>query len=274
MLAKGYGRVYEDLMPIAEQMVSNVNDLPSAMKKWAGHLNRLGAISQYVYYVALVKHYLSNRSAKILDWGAQYGHVSRLLRHYFDNVHCYDPLDDEQYIVRNGYDPYCDDFKGLFEIPEDCRFYGTGDASVINRPSHLYDAVIGSGVLEHVPEDYGGCSESVVLREIYRILKPGGLFFIWNLPSRLGSVELLNTALGRKVHNFSYSKAQIVQLLTEAGFEVVALDSHEFLNMMSRDYLGRLIGHDKAWELDYIVSKIPPVSIFAQHFTIVTRKPL
>jgi len=272
MLAHNYKEVFSDLNPIAEQMVIETNALPAEMQKWTAHINRLGAISQYIYYTALVKQYISDESAYILDWGACYGQVAHLLNYYFKNVHCYDPLPDDQLALLSGFDPYCDDFKSLFDIPECHRFYGVGNATIINRSDASYDAVISSGVFEHVREDYGGCSEGAALREVYRILKPSGLFFIWNLPSSLGAVELLNTALGRKVHTCTYFKREIIELLKSVGFEVVALDHHEFLNMMLRNLLGKIIGHNKAWRVDYILSKIPPFSIFAQHFTIVAKK--
>jgi SAM-dependent methyltransferase len=269
-----FGTITRELRPDLETMRAAVLALPPEKRRWAAHLNRRGVILQYAYYVALVRRFLPMRDASILDWGAQYGHVTRLLSRYYPSVHCYNPVDDAEHERFYGYDPLCDDFQDLFGIPHDARMHGTDARAVtsINRPSASYDAVVASGVLEHVREQYGGiATEADALSEIRRVLKPNGLLFIWNLPSRFGAVEGLNRLLRRSVHPFTYTETQIRGLLATAGFEVVALDHHEFLNLSSRDRLGRLIGHERAWQWDYAVSRLWPLRYVAQHFTIVAR---
>jgi len=49
--------------------------------------------------------------------------------------------------------------------------------------------VMGSGVLEHVPND----SES--LKELYRIIRPGGYFIMTMLPNQYSYTEWLNRRL-------------------------------------------------------------------------------
>jgi ubiquinone/menaquinone biosynthesis C-methylase UbiE len=46
-----------------------------------------------------------------------------------------------------------------------------------------FDAVIGSAALEHVPND----SESIT--ELYRVIKPGGVFIMTTLPNRFSYTE-------------------------------------------------------------------------------------
>ncbi len=53
--------------------------------------------------------------------------------------------------------------------PERAKVY-RGDASHINAPDHSYDAVVNFAVLHHIPD------WQAALREIARVLKPGGLF--------------------------------------------------------------------------------------------------
>jgi hypothetical protein len=110
------------------------------------------------------------------------------------------------------------------------------------------------------------------LRDINRVLNKNGLLFIWNLPCEFGSVEILNHIIGRWHHNRRYIKKEIEDLLNNTGFDVIYIDRHELLNMMSRNLLGKIIGHDNAFIFDYYVSKLPVINMIAQHFTIVARK--
>jgi 2-polyprenyl-3-methyl-5-hydroxy-6-metoxy-1,4-benzoquinol methylase len=64
-------------------------------------------------------------------------------------------------------------------------------------PADLFDVVIGSGVLEHVPID----SES--RKELYRVIRPDGYFVMTMLPNRYSYTEFLN----RVVHTLAISGA-------------------------------------------------------------------
>lgn len=77
--------------------------------------------------------------------------------------------------------------------------------------------------------------------------------------------------LGRSVHPYTYTRAQVCSLLTDAGFEIDLLDTHELLNLSSRNALGRLLGDVRAWTLDYYLSKVFALGLFRQHFTVVAH---
>lgn len=64
---------------------------------------------------------------------------------------------------------------------------------------NFFDAVIGSGVLEHVPID----SES--LKELHRIIRPEGHFIMTMLPNKYSYTEWLNRRLGNPHHMRLYS---------------------------------------------------------------------
>jgi ubiquinone/menaquinone biosynthesis C-methylase UbiE len=261
MPVRDLDRSTADLKPLLDEMREVVRSSSPALTRHAGHLNRPGVIFNYAYYTALVRQRLAPDSV-ILDWGGQYGHVSKLLRSSFPNVICYVP-DRTEYEVEY--------YHRKFGVDDIVKFGPGYGSAAIDLADASVDAVISSGVLEHTREH--GVSEQDSLREIWRVLRPGGSFFIWNLPRKWGSVELLNTVLRRSFHQYKYRGRDITKLLTEAGFEVELFDRHELLNLSSRNALGKLIGDVRAWTADYYFSKAFLGGAFAQHFTIVARKP-
>ncbi len=117
-------------------------------------------------------------------------------------------------------------------------------------------------------------SEESSLAEIWRILRPGGMLFIWDLPRRWGSVELLNSALHRSRHDYKYHRADVFRLVEGAGFEIKPCStSTSSLNLSSRNALGRVVGHVNAWTWDYYLSKVLFGGAFCQWFTVIARKP-
>lgn len=250
-----------ELLPVLHDMTEAVLATPPERRTYARHLNRPGVIFSYAYYTALTRQQLPS-DAVICDWGGQYGHVSRLLRPYFAKVICYVP-DSTEF--------ECQHFQSLFGVSDIVTFGpGYGDPTIA-LPDESVDGLISSGVLEHTREH--GVAEEDSLREIWRVLRPGGKLLIWNLPRRWGSVELLNAALRRSIHPYKYRQKDITTLLHNAGFDIVLLDQHELLNLSTRNALGRCIGHVNAWIVDYYLSKIVLFGAVAQHFTIIAQKP-
>jgi predicted SAM-dependent methyltransferase len=82
--------------------------------------------------------------------------------------------------------------------------HGPNDYHLINLPDSHVDVILSSGVLEHTWEY--GIAEGEALSELYRVLKDDGMFYIWNLPYKYGSVEMLNHLLGRWHHERRYPK--------------------------------------------------------------------
>jgi ubiquinone/menaquinone biosynthesis C-methylase UbiE len=90
-----------------------------------------------------------------------------------------------------------------------------------------FDVVIGSGVLEHVPND----SES--LKELYRIVRPGGHFMMTMLPNKGSYTEWLNRRLGNPAHLRLYSLAEAKHMFMHHGFRPVVFGYHQIVPTLS-----------------------------------------
>lgn len=218
----------------------------------------MGAAVPYAFYCNLVSKFLAKES-QILDWGGQYGHITKLLQNYFFKVDCFLKSDSEYY------SKFWHNILGVSGV-----FFGNGTGVKIESPDSLYDGVISSGVLEHV-RDESETTELEALLEIRRVLKPGGFLFIWNLPCRLGLNELINLCLGRSVHKFKYSKYEITKMLEESGFEIAFYDKHDLFPMKFRHFFTRFLAAENVYKCEYFLSKLPLLNIFAQHHTIVAK---
>ncbi len=144
----------------------------------------------------------------LLDWGCGYGQMTYLLQRRGFRVTSFDigtsdtpipdiPLCRSLNIVRTAH---------ATELPFD-------DAS--------FDAVLGSGVLEHVDEHSQPGNERKSLRELARIIRPGGHLLIYQLPQRYAWQEaVIRTWKLGYAHPRRYSAAEITAMLAQAGFGV------------------------------------------------------
>jgi len=93
------------------------------------------------------------------------------------------------------------------------------DATKLTYENEGFDAVFDYGVIHHIPlPEWKKC-----LNETYRVLKPGGKLFVWDL-----SIEFFNTVYGRiikffSVHPYSkmYRKQEFVNYLNSIGFKII-----------------------------------------------------
>jgi SAM-dependent methyltransferase len=138
--------------------------------------------------------------------------------------------------------------------------------------SNSFDAVIGSGVLEHVPND----SES--LKELYRIIRPGGFFIMTFLPNRCSYTEWLNRRLGNPHHLRLYSLARAKHMFMHHGFLPVRFGYHQIVPTLSSPKGGifdlRLANQlvEKAFSLNSFFEKLWPVNKFSTNIFVVGKK--
>ncbi len=170
---------------------------------------------QYLKLYRLLTSYI-NPCSNVLDWGVGNGHFSYFLARAGYSVSGYgftdcpkicDVLAPESYAYK----------KGNLDEPTSLPF-----------ASQTFDAVFSVGVLEHVRETGG--SEIASLKEIYRILKPSGIFLCFHLPNQYSWIEALTRLIGRRwSHQYRFTSSSILSLAKSASFEVVELQRYAIL---------------------------------------------
>lgn len=193
----------------------NLRDMAKGV---ASHFFLANPASQntYLYQVEFVREFSEQyfqkpiSEVKILDWGCGKGHVSFLLRE------------------RRARVVSCDHFDG--DGMDDDSAFGQGtpiirsagihvdrleDPVVLPYDASTFDVALSFGVLEHVSKDL----ES--LKELWRILRPGGLLFCFNLPYRFSWTQRIAHLRGNYYHDRLYTKAHVAEMLKKTDFVLV-----------------------------------------------------
>lgn len=162
------------------------------------HLSSKAALLNYIRFADEVRRFLDTGD-EVLDWGCGLGQMSWLLERRGLAVTSYEirRVPDEELII---------DME---------RVVWGSDPLLLPFPSATFDAVLSCGVLEHVVDEMGS------LREIKRVLRPGGLFFIYQLPQRYAYTEFINRWRGLWHHPRRYTPRSIQSKLESIGFHVV-----------------------------------------------------
>ncbi|MCW5866089.1 MAG: class I SAM-dependent methyltransferase [Candidatus Eremiobacteraeota bacterium] len=193
-------RVFSHPWPIDDHLTQIVRGQPGG---WQFLANPSGQLPyQYLahYVTTVASHWFVRPLAdlRMLDWGAGKGHFTYLLREAGAEVTPADvnPAEGEKILGRVE----------ALDHPYRLPFAGGS-----------FDVVISMGVLEHVPQEV----ES--LKEIQRVLRPGGLFFCFNLPYHLSWVQWAARLLGNHYHDRFYGRRQTQALLTGQNFQILDL---------------------------------------------------
>jgi len=149
----------------------------------------------------------------VLDWGCNHGPDSCLLRATFGealDLHACDFGADSAFPTFRTYArPIYRQLSDIVRLPYEAQ---------------QFDVVIGSGVLEHVALDY----ES--LREIHRVLKPGGLFVVTFYPYEYSLHEWwLRRVRKQDFHERRSTPRALEVLLKRAGLVPFEMTSHNLL---------------------------------------------
>lgn len=217
---------------------------------------------QYVRMYRLTNRYVP-AGGRVLDWGTGSGHFS-------------------VFLARNG---YCADAFSLQEAPRICDDLPAGryafSAGDPNDPVSLpyedetFDAVASVGVLEHVRETGGNEDDS--LREICRVLKPGGFFLCFHFPNQYSWIDAAARSLGRWSHTYRYTASDIRALAARAQLELVDVTRYAVLprNVWSWGVprgLGASFGLARFYDRvdDALSMVLAPV---CQNFLFIARKP-
>lgn len=202
--------------------------------------------------------------ARVLDWGPGTGHASI-------------------YLTRSGFDTTGYSLKEPFSFGDllgdaPYRFIAGDMTDPVCLPfdNGEFDAVLSVGVLEHVRE-VGG-NEAASLREIYRVLRPGGIMICTYLPNAGSWIEAFVHSRGiGDVHKYRYTPDEARGMFEAAGFTIERYGRH---GILPRNRLAHVLppklcdseGFSRFYDaLDAVGSALLPW--FVQNHVVVARRP-
>jgi len=151
----------------------------------------------------------------VLDWGCRHAADACLMRMLRGADVQLEACDIEDLNFRAFFD-----FAGL-------RYTRLTHPYRLPYDDNQFDAVIGGGVLEHVPND------SASLTELHRVIRPDGHLVVTMLPNCGSYTEWLNRRLGNPHHLRLYSLREIRHMFIHHGFIPVASGYHQMIPALS-----------------------------------------
>lgn len=199
----------------------------------------------------------ASTNSHILDWGGGPGFLSYLL---------------ESLGFRTTYYDLAYDFPSyhyvLGRIAAEKHFLE--DPVALPFSDATFDAVISCGVLEHVPDAPGS------LRELSRVLRPGGLLFIYHFPNKWSWTEALAGRMGRATHDVRWTRSQLLGEVRDAGFDVERFDYRYLVprNLVGLNKLNRFVSNHAhgIYRADRVASKVPGLRTIANALNLVAVK--
>ena len=150
--------------------------------------------------------------------------------------------------------------------------YRSIDKIKLPYDDNSFEAVLSMGVLEHVED------EEKPIKEVYRILKPGGLFFVYHLPNKYSWIEYLAKLINQSDHPVKYTLKSLPKIFESNKFEVIREPRFEYILPQNYRVFSpsiRKIFNKIApvvFELDAIIL-LTPLKIFSTSIGIILRKP-
>lgn len=182
----------------------------------------------YIYLTRLVKAVSEMKfrcpfeKLRVLDWGCGKGHVSKLIRDLGAKLDSCD-------VQAGGNDST---FGQEVPIIRTCNVEvrPLQHEYLLPYESDIFDVVLSFGVLEHV------ANERCSIAEIARVLKKGGLFFCFFLPTRFSWTQQVSRWRGEGYHDHLYTPSTVRDLLDEGGFDLIGIWYRQFLPKNSVRY--------------------------------------
>ena len=158
----------------------------------------------------------------VLDWGCGKGQITFLLNERGVSVTSADRLDDSDDSSFGQSTPIISK-TGI-------QVVGLEHDYLLPFADESFEIIISMGVLEHVP------NELESLKEINRILKPGGLLFCFFLPYQYSWTQNLAHLRGNFYHDRLYSKQIVMDLLSASQFDLLDIWNRQLLPKNSVQY--------------------------------------
>jgi SAM-dependent methyltransferase len=127
-----------------------------------------------------------------------------------------------------------------------------------------FDAVVGYGVIEHIPE----AVLDRVMSEIRRVTKPAGHLFISYLPRQWAWLELVLALLGRPHHQRRWGDREILRFLTGFGYQTEVFKRIIFAPQFPASFTNR---HKTLFDRFDTLANILPFAFFARDIFIIAK---
>lgn len=200
-------------------------------------------------YLAIADRVAGERPGRVLDWGCGHGQISHLLRQRGVDVVAFDYVEGSKATVVS-----------LERFPE-IDAHVSGDPVALPFSESSFDTVLSCGVLEHVQRPEHS------LRELHRVLRPGGRLLIYKLPNRLSYLEAIARRAGMYYHGALpydrvYDRHTATALVATGDFRVDAFRRTNMLPLTVEHPLAwRLSG--AIWKLNRALAHVPVVALLA-----------
>jgi SAM-dependent methyltransferase len=220
----------------------------------------IGVLAQAREYLAAVDRIEREVDGPLLDWGCGLGQLTVLLRSRGLDVTSFD------------WDPTVDGTvkRPLPRFPE-VEAWRSDEPVGLPFEDDRFDAVLSMGVLEHVHDPDGS------LEELRRVLRPGGLLWIFKLPNRASYLEWIARRAGMYHHGVGehdrlYALDEAVALVERHGFVVREARRANMLPL-SVPQLGRRRLQEGLWRANRVLERVPGLERLATNVELVAVAP-